>query len=186
MSDFVSIIYMSEDSLFEVEEILDKRIIKGNTQYLIKWKDFPQDESTWEPEHYLTNCKELLKEFNLRKQQKIEIKNQNEKAKKKSKNEDKNKMSKNEDKNKMSKNETKTKKTKETEKEKKQKIEILGAQRDKEGKILVAVVMNGIARLLPSENLSKDYSQELIKFYESKIKFYYTTSIEFNRKKSVK
>lgn len=39
---------MSE--LYTVEEILDKRVTrKGVVEYQVKWKDYPVDESTWEP-----------------------------------------------------------------------------------------------------------------------------------------
>ena len=48
---------------YEVEEILKKRK-KGKTiQYLVKWKGFPMDDATWEPERNLKNAQAKLKAF---------------------------------------------------------------------------------------------------------------------------
>ena len=48
---------------YVVEQILDKRIIRGKTQYLIKWKDYPMYDATWEPIENLDNCQSLLRIF---------------------------------------------------------------------------------------------------------------------------
>ena len=45
---------------YEVESILNKKIENGLVYYLIKWKHFPKDQSTWEPIENLDNCKETL------------------------------------------------------------------------------------------------------------------------------
>lgn len=37
---------------------------KGKVQYLLKWKGWAEEESTWEPESFLTNVDKLLREFN--------------------------------------------------------------------------------------------------------------------------
>ena len=38
---------------FEVQKILDQRIRKGKQEYLVHWKNFPEEEATWEPvEHF--------------------------------------------------------------------------------------------------------------------------------------
>lgn len=52
---------------FEVEKILDKRIINRKTQYLVKWKGFDEAENTWEPKSNLSKCQQLIKEFEKRK-----------------------------------------------------------------------------------------------------------------------
>lgn len=49
---------------YEVEQILDKRITNGKALYKIKWKGYPEDECTWEPEKNLTTCKEILRKYN--------------------------------------------------------------------------------------------------------------------------
>ena len=48
---------------YEVEAILDKRILRNMPQYLIKWKGYPLHNVTWEPVHYLTNAQQKIKEF---------------------------------------------------------------------------------------------------------------------------
>lgn len=40
---------MSDPTVYTVERILNKRNHHGVTQYLLKWKDYPIKESTWEP-----------------------------------------------------------------------------------------------------------------------------------------
>jgi hypothetical protein len=43
--------------------------------YLIKWKNYPDPKDlTWEPIQHLTEVEDLVKEFNIRFDQKIEVK----------------------------------------------------------------------------------------------------------------
>ena len=54
------------DDVYEVDEILDRR--QGNTgvwEYLIKWKDYPPEENSWEPGVNIS--KEAIREFWKRK-----------------------------------------------------------------------------------------------------------------------
>ena len=52
---------------WEVESILDHRITrKGNqitTEYLVKWKGFPDYDSTWEPVTNLTHAQDVLQKY---------------------------------------------------------------------------------------------------------------------------
>lgn len=41
---------------------------KGRVEYLLKWKNFPSSENTWEPKENL-GCPDLVKEFHQRRQQ---------------------------------------------------------------------------------------------------------------------
>jgi len=50
---------------YEVEAILDKRIIRKKTQYLVKWVGYPLHDATWEPVRNLSNAPEIIKEFEL-------------------------------------------------------------------------------------------------------------------------
>ena len=46
---------------YEVESVLDKRILNGVTQYFVKWKNY--DETTWEPVKNLVNIMDLIEEY---------------------------------------------------------------------------------------------------------------------------
>ena len=48
---------------YEVESILDKKIVRRRPFYLIKWLGYPLHEATWEPLAHLTNAKDLVDEF---------------------------------------------------------------------------------------------------------------------------
>ena len=48
---------------YEVETILDKRVLRGKTQYLIKWMGYPLHDATWEPTQNLVNAPQKIKEF---------------------------------------------------------------------------------------------------------------------------
>ena len=50
---------------YEVEKILHCKYISNKVKYLIKWKNYPDSENTWEPKSNL-NCLETLKEFHRR------------------------------------------------------------------------------------------------------------------------
>lgn len=48
--------------MFQVEEILDQRTVKGRRQFRVRWKGYTEDQDTWELEKDL-NCPELIEEF---------------------------------------------------------------------------------------------------------------------------
>jgi len=53
-----------EDNTYEVEEILDSKIKNKKVLYLVSWKGYGPDESTWEPiEHILGGGEEALADF---------------------------------------------------------------------------------------------------------------------------
>jgi len=48
---------------YEVEEILSARKRGRGIQYLVKWKDYGNEENTWEPHCHLDHAPELIQEF---------------------------------------------------------------------------------------------------------------------------
>ncbi|MBW0509310.1 hypothetical protein O181_049025 [Austropuccinia psidii MF-1] len=50
---------------WEVSQILDSKLKRGKSWYLVEWKGFSQDpeRSTWEKIENLKHCPELVKDF---------------------------------------------------------------------------------------------------------------------------
>ncbi|KAF8656771.1 hypothetical protein AX14_008008 [Amanita brunnescens Koide BX004] len=51
---------------YEVEDLLDSRISKkghGRLEYLVKWKNYPREDASWEPKENLANAQEIVDEF---------------------------------------------------------------------------------------------------------------------------
>ena len=51
-----------EEDIYEVEEVCEKRQKGKRTEYLIKWRDYPEDTNTWEPPSNIN--KALVDAFN--------------------------------------------------------------------------------------------------------------------------
>jgi hypothetical protein len=56
---------VSGNEEYEVEEILKHRKRGRGYQYLVKWKNYPLNERTWEPRRHLTNAGKLLDRYNV-------------------------------------------------------------------------------------------------------------------------
>jgi len=62
----------SSNDLYEAEEIIGKKIKKGRVLYKVKWKDYPINQSTWEPISNFNNSSyNLIKKFENSQKEKI-------------------------------------------------------------------------------------------------------------------
>ena len=53
---------LEDDDEWEIEE-KDELQKKGKTSYLVKWKDWPTEYNTWEPEENMANAQEAIRAF---------------------------------------------------------------------------------------------------------------------------
>eukprot|EP00250_Pteridium_aquilinum_P022677 c25542_g1_i1 orf=206-1849(+) len=51
------------EGFYEVETVRRKRIRKGQVQYLIKWRGWPESANTWEPFDNVKACADIIEEF---------------------------------------------------------------------------------------------------------------------------
>jgi len=51
------------EELYNIEEIIGHKMIKGVRYYRIKWEGYPSSENTWEPVDVLGKCQDLVKEY---------------------------------------------------------------------------------------------------------------------------
>ena len=53
-----------QEDIFEVEKILEEKIVDGEYQYLVAWKGYPGSHNTWEPHGNLKDRADTaIKEF---------------------------------------------------------------------------------------------------------------------------
>lgn len=51
------------EGFYEVEDIRKKRIRKGQVQYLVKWRGWPETANTWEPYDNVKSCADVVQAF---------------------------------------------------------------------------------------------------------------------------
>ena len=51
---------------YEVEKILDSKLVRKKLYYLVLWKGYPISEATWEPLDHLSNAAQAVRDFHLR------------------------------------------------------------------------------------------------------------------------
>lgn len=172
---------------YTVEEILDRRVVKGKVEYYIKWEGYGPEDNTWEPEENLT-CPELIRKFEENRKNKENKKKEKEKAaaaaaarKNLSTNDSSEENSKDGSKKRKSEvsNDSGEKKEK-----KKSKVEdapkgfaknlepetILGAS-DSTGELMLLMKWKGVeeADLVPAKEANERCPQIVIKFYEERL-----------------
>ena len=54
---------MTDDNLYLIEKILDRRKANNRLEYKIKWEGYPMNQSTWEPIENLKTAIELVIEY---------------------------------------------------------------------------------------------------------------------------
>jgi hypothetical protein len=61
-----ALIISDNEEEFEVEMILDKKIIGKTSKYLVKWTGYPLYDATWEPLNNLKNAMDKVNSFESR------------------------------------------------------------------------------------------------------------------------
>lgn len=51
------------EGFYEIEAVRKKRVRKGEVQYLIKWRGWPETANTWEPVENLLSCSDVIDAF---------------------------------------------------------------------------------------------------------------------------
>lgn len=64
---------MVKGEVYDVENILKKKIVNGKKFYLVKWENFPESESTWEVASNIFSS-ELVDDFERRERRKLKRK----------------------------------------------------------------------------------------------------------------
>ncbi len=50
---------------FEVEAILDSKLVRGKLLYRVHWRGYPISARTWEPAEFVQGAPKLIKQFHL-------------------------------------------------------------------------------------------------------------------------
>jgi hypothetical protein len=66
---------ISQEDIYEVQRILDKKRVNGKVKYLVEWVGYPNEaDFTWEPISNLENIQNMINEFEAKLEQQKEIK----------------------------------------------------------------------------------------------------------------
>ena len=134
---------------YEVEKIIGKKVNGNCKEYLIKWKGYSEDESTWEPESNLENAKLSIEKFeSLIKKQEKKLNNKK--------------------RIKLNINKNKTKKEDFIINEV---LYVFEKNNKLYGKCKICKNNKKIIKIICTDDISKNYPIPLIKYYESKIIF---------------
>ncbi|KAH7436802.1 hypothetical protein KP509_05G036400 [Ceratopteris richardii] len=53
----------SDEGFYEVETVRKKRVRKGQLEYFVKWRGWPESANSWEPFENIKACTEIIEEF---------------------------------------------------------------------------------------------------------------------------
>lgn len=53
----------AEAEEYEVDRVLQKRVVRGREEFLVRWKGYSSFEDSWEPRGNLQNAREALQAF---------------------------------------------------------------------------------------------------------------------------
>ncbi|KNZ76575.1 Chromobox like protein, partial [Termitomyces sp. J132] len=51
---------------YEVDKILDSRVVRSRLQYLVRWKGYGPEDNMWEPQKNLNRAPNKLRDFHQR------------------------------------------------------------------------------------------------------------------------
>lgn len=71
-SNYKKLINEKKKSEYEVESIIDRKLKDNDTWYLIKWKNWSNENNTWEPKKNLINCLDIIDKYENEKHQLLE------------------------------------------------------------------------------------------------------------------
>ena len=54
---------LEDEEEWEVEEVKDEAVLKGNKYYLVKWEGWPMEYNLWVPAYNMGNAKEVIQRF---------------------------------------------------------------------------------------------------------------------------
>ena len=59
----LKLVIIKGEEEFEVEKILNKRMVRGKEKFLVRWKGYMAGEDTWKNRENLENAKKLVEKF---------------------------------------------------------------------------------------------------------------------------